>query len=437
MSLRVKLQRLRNGQPEDISRFAASLPSELVDQALKVTGKASFRKRKLPASQAVWVVIGMALFSDRSIQRVIEHLELVVDGLIHSSAVTRARRKIGFSPLIWLFRRIAEAWGALGETRWNGLSLYGVDGSHLRVDDSEKNDKFFGRPKGRDVSGYPQLRMVGLMNLASRMLTGAAMGPWNIGEASLARQLWGSIPNDSLTIIDRGFLSFCILLQVLSTDSNRHFLIRLKKNSTFHVKRVLSDGSAIAHIKPTKTLRVQNPDLPLFISVRLISYCHPGGRHGLLMTSLVDHHAYPAEDIIEVYHKRWELEVGFDELKTDMLGKKEALRSKTPEGVEQEFWGIMLVYNLLRREMASVAQSKGLEPSRISFTGALLLVQNFFLSSLTASPGTLPKELAEMERSMGRSMVLPERRKNRRYPRQIKIKMSNYKKAPARHMDVC
>jgi hypothetical protein len=155
------------------------------------------------------------------------------------------------------------------------------------------------------------------------------------------------------------------------------------------------------------------------------------------MTSLLDHQTYPAEEIIEVYHKRWELEIGFDELKTDMLDKKEALRSKTPEGVEQEFWGIMLVYNLLRREMASVAQTKGMEPSRISFTGALLLVQNFFLSSLTASPGTLPKELAEMERSMGRSMILPERRKNRRFPRQVKIKMSNYKKAPARHTEAC
>jgi hypothetical protein len=383
VSLKVKVQRLRHGQPEDISRFAASLPSELIDQALEHTGKASFRKRKLPAAQAIWVVIGMALFSDRSIQRVIEHLELVVDGLIHSSAVTRARQKLGFQPLIWLFRRIAEAWGTLGETRWNGLSLYGVDGSHLRVDDSKVNDDFLGRPKGRNASGYPQLRMVGLMNLASRMLTGAAMGPWKVGEITLARQLWDSIPNNSLTIIDRGFLSFAILFQVLSKDSNRQFLIRLKKNSQFRVKRALPDGSAIAHIQPTKALQAKCPDLPLHLCVRLISYCHPGGQHGLLMTSLLDHQTYPAEEIIEVYHKRWELEIGFDELKTDMLDKKEALRSKTPEGVEQEFWGIMLVYNLLRREMASVAQTKGMEPSRISFTGALLLVQNFFLSSLT------------------------------------------------------
>lgn len=112
-----------------------------------------------------------------------------------------------------------------------------------------------------------------------------------------------------------------------------------------------------------------------------------------------------------------------------MLCRNESLRSRTVQGVYQEFFGTLLVYNLVRREMAVVAEAKGLTPSRISFTGAFLLIQNFTLAALTSAPGNLPRELADMEYRMGRSMVLPPRRRERVYPRVTKIKMSSYAKA--------
>ncbi len=108
MSLVEKLQRLRTGQPAEISRFAASLDPTLLEQCLTACGKASMRTRKLPAAKAIWVVIGMALFSDSSIQRVIEHLGLVINGIIASSVVTRARAKLGPEPIRWLFECIAK-----------------------------------------------------------------------------------------------------------------------------------------------------------------------------------------------------------------------------------------------------------------------------------------------------------------------------------------
>ena len=428
------LKRLEDAEPADISRFVAGICPTWVDSALRMSGKATIRKRKLPADKAIWLVIGAALFANKSLWRVVEHMRLVIDGLIAPSAVVRARLKLGSEPLRLLFHAVATAWNRMGEQPWRGLALYGLDGSHLRVDDSEANSEHFGRPKCRSSAGYPQMRMVALMNLTSRILAGAEAGPWARGEVTLARGLWNTIPDHSLTIIDRAFLSTAILLQVLSQGHDRHFLIRLKKNTRYQVIRLLADGSALATIAVPREVRAANPQAPKTITVRLIAYQHPGGEAGILMTSLRDPTEYPAAELISVYHKRWELEVAFDELKTHMLLRKEALRSKTVDGVYQEFWAIMLVYNLVRREMAVVAESKGLCPSRVSFTGAFLMIHNFFAAASIASmPGVLPRELAELEEQLGRSMILPPRRSERRCPRQVKVKMSNYKKAPPRH----
>ncbi len=159
----------------------------------------------------------------------------------------------------------------------------------------------------------------------------------------------------------------------------------------------------------------------------------PASRWGAqcCLTSLTDHDAYPALEIVDIYNQRWELEIGFDELKTHML--KEALQSKTPDGVHQEFWGIPSTYNLVRRKMAAIASARGVSPSRVSFTRAFLLIKGFLLSADTARPGCLPKELADLGTDIGRSMILPERRSGRRYPRQVKIKKSGYRKAPPRN----
>ena len=94
------------------------------------------------------------------------------------------------------------------------------------------------------------------------------------------------------------------------------------------------------------------------------------------MTSLLDEHKYPAKEVINLYHERWEIELGYDEIKTHMLEREEALRSKKPEGVKQEIWGIMIAYNLVRKKMLQVAQDVGVSPQRISFRHSLQLTGN-------------------------------------------------------------
>jgi hypothetical protein len=384
----------------------------------------------------VWLVIGIALFANWSIMAVVEHLSLVVGGVAVPSSVTEARYRLGAEPVKWLFERVAQAWAHADmpdeRNRWRGLALYGVDGTHLRVPDSDENFAHFGKPaSGRSDSGYPQLRLVALMNLGTRLLAGAALGAWNVGEVTLARSLWTVIPEDSLTIVDRGFLSYLIIFQLVAERRNRHFLCRAKKNTRYEVVGRLPDGTALAFIDPSKSLRRQEPGIPGPLEVRAITYQHPGGQKGVLLTTLIDHVAYPAEKIIRLYHERWELELAFDEVKTDMLERKEALRSKKPEGVYQEVWALLLTYNLVRREMQLTATETDVDPNRISFKNSLLFIRNFFVSARYVSPGSLPKHLGELREAI-RILVLPERRSSRRYPRHVKIKMSNYKRNPGR-----
>ncbi len=177
--------------------FAQTLDPEWIERALRATGKASVRRRKLPAEYVVWLVIGMGLLRDRSIQEIVRHLDLVLPDSdrdrqqVSGGAIVQARDRLGPQPLAWLFEHTAEVWAtaSAAEQRWRGLAVFGVDGTTLRVPDSPENDAEFGRQATspeRTAAGYPQLRMVALMVLRSHLLAALALGPYRNGELTLA-----------------------------------------------------------------------------------------------------------------------------------------------------------------------------------------------------------------------------------------------------------
>lgn len=419
------------GPASSFERFGAALDKDWIERALDETNAASVRKRRLPAEQVVWLVLGMALFADRSIKDVVAHLDLVVKGSrpLAPSAIAKARYRIGAAPLEWLFERICEKWSqAPGLGGYHDLAVYGLDGSHLRVPDSDENFEHFGKPSSRNGTGdagYPQARVVILMNLSNRLLASGAIGPWSTSEQELAEKLWRLIPDNSITIVDRGHYNYLTFLELAALGENRHFLIRAKSNSAYEPVEELADGSVLALIQPNSLLRWQIPELPGPIEVRVIDYENDEGHRGQLITTLTDAQKYPATELIELYHDRWELEIGFDEFKTHMLERNESVRSKKAEGVYQEIWGQLILYNLVRREMLMAAAQKHLPPKRISFKSSLLWMRNFWLTAWQTSPGTLPKKLVDLRDQLD-ALVLPERRSERRYPRHVKIKMSNY-----------
>jgi hypothetical protein len=445
--------------PASFARFGQVLDAQWIDDALGETGRASIRRRKMPAQLVVWLVIGMALFRDRSIQEVVAHLGLVLPSqknqrsaagkTVAPSAVSQGRYRVGAAPIEVIFRSTADRWAAEAAHthRWRGLALYGLDGTSLRIPDTEENRDAFGLPpSSRGQSGYPQVRLVALMALRSHLIAGAAFGPYNgkkNGECSLALALWPQLPEQSLSIIDRGFLDYGLFFGLSHDDDGtvhgrKHWLVRAKKNLRWKTIRVLGPGDELVELSISSHARKKDPALPKTMVARAIRYQVEGYRPETLLTSMLDPEQYPATEIAALYHERWELELGYDEVKTHMLERQESLRSKKPEGVRQEIWGVLLAYNLVRKEMLDVAKAAGVPAVRVSFRHSLQFIRVFcMVEAWTCAPGNLPRCLASHMDAISNLLILPERRPERRYKRHVKIKMSSYPRNPGRPAANC
>jgi hypothetical protein len=202
-------------------------------------------------------------------------------------------------------------------------------------------------------------------------------------------------------------------------------MTRATARSRWRVVERLSDGDDLVEMDVSDQARQGNPTLPPTYRMRAIRYQRPGFQPQTLLTSLVDPVAYPRDEVVLLYHERWELELGYDELKTEMLDREEAIRSRTPISVAQELWGLLLAYNLIRLEMERVADDAGVPPRRISFVVALRYIRDeWFWLEGTRTPGAIPRHLVDLRRNITR-FLLPERR-DRSFPRAVKLKMSNY-----------
>jgi len=414
--------------PEQFERLKQHLDRRWIEEALELAGTATVRRRRLPAEQVVWLVIGMALFRNLPIQEIVDQLGLALPDerqtLVAKSAITQARQRLSDEPLAYLFATTAAEWAtrSANADRWRGLSLYGMDGTTLRVADSVENRAAFGGQNSeRGPSGYPQVRVVALMALRSHLLSAFRFADYGTGETTLAREVYREIPERSLTIVDRNFLVAQDLMW-WEASGDRHWLSRAKKRTNYAVVQKLGRNDQLVVIE------VKQDGLPRQWLMRAIDYQIKGHAPSTLLTSLLDAEVYPAAELVALYHERWELELAYDELKTHMLDRQEAIRSRTVEGVHQELWGIALAYNLVRLEMERAARELGVPPTRISFTAALHIyrqqMQFIVGTARRMTPGNIPRHLTDMRLLMKR-LVLPERRP-RSFPRAVKVKMSNY-----------
>jgi hypothetical protein len=433
--------------PTSFPNLAKHLEPTWIEEALASTGTATLRRRRLPAEQTVWLLLGMAIRRDLPIATVAQQLDVALpapDGsrTVASSALTQARARLGAEPMEWLFLRSAEEWAhrSASVDRWRGLALYGVDGTTLRMADSVENREHFGgqdsgrHEGGRDErqSGYPLLRLVVAMALRSHVLAAAVFGPYATDERTYAVSLWDSIPDRSLVLLDRNYLQANVLVPLTTKGVQRHWMTRAKSNTKYRPIRKLGKGDELVEFEVSSEARRKDPTLPTHFDARAVRYQRKGYQPQLLLTSLVDENQFPAAELRALYHERWELELGFGELKTDMLERLETIRSKSPTAVAQEMWGLLIAYNLIRLEMQRLAVEFAVAPTRISFVASLRhCVEQWHLAGL-ASPGRIPGHLATATDRM-RTFVLPARRPERVFPRAVKIKMSNYaRKTPAK-----
>jgi len=424
--------------PEKFDQFGRHLNPHFIEDALIATGTASLRRRRLPAEVVIWLLIGIALMRNESMARVAALLGVALPSttgkLAAPSALTQARQRLGEEPLEYVFTATGVEWAARSADayRWRGLGLYAMDGSTIRVPDSPENWKAFGGQNGtkkRAGSAYPTVRVVALMAVRSHVIAAMRFGAYKTGEVTHARELWGLVPENSLIIVDRNFLISGALTSLQGDGGNRHWLTRAKSTVKLRTIEKLGKNDELVEIELSDSTRRKNPGLPDKWIARVIRYKRKGFRASLLLTSLTNATEYPRDEVVELYHERWEIELGYDELKTHMLAREETIRSRTPELVRQEMWAIGLAYNLVRVEMERAADEAGVAPTRLSFVNALSMIVHGWIiwSTQPVAPARIPSALLDLRRHL-RLLLLPERRRERRVPRVVKIKMSNYAK---------
>ena len=313
------------GQFDDVRKH---VDPKWVREALEATGTATVRRRRLPAEQVVWLVIGMAMFRKWPIHDLVGRLNLVLPGrtrTVAPSTVAEAREKLGAEPLEQLFEMSARKWAHESARRhaWRGLAMYGVDCSTMRVADSKQNRDHFGSSEGRSgESGYPMLRLATLMAVRSHLLANAAFGRFEDSEPVLTSSLWREVPDDSLVLVDRNFLAAGILVPLVRDGRNRHWMTRAKTTTKWTVLESMAPGDDLVEPQISAEARL-DPSLPKTYVARAIKYQRKGFQPQTMLTSLTDAKKYPAKDVVERYHERWELELGYDEIKTEMLDRQE------------------------------------------------------------------------------------------------------------------
>lgn len=418
--------------PPDWGRLGAHLPYEWVEAALIANDKASIRQRRLPAQQVVWLVISLALYRQKSVKEIVDSLDLAMPELaercITSSATTQARQRLGADPLRWLFESSAKQWIAQDQQQFlfHGLNLLAMDGTTLRLADSAANRDHFGAQHyaNSKVASYPQARGVTLMMVATQLIRDARFGPYKTSETTYAHELLASVPEDSLTIIDRAFLSAQVLCNLVRHGRNRHFLIPAKSNT----KWTLIEGSEVdglVEMKVSYDARKQDPTLPKTWRARALRVVGEDGKIRYLLTSLTDKKLFKAADLIACYSRRWRIETSYRELKHSMLGSALTLRSMTVDGTTQEIWGAMIAYNLIRVEIAKAALEAKCEPTEISFTLALMTIQTeLMMIGPATAQGNLPAILKRLRKRL--VLDLKAQRPGRKFDRVVKAVAQRY-----------
>jgi len=373
---------------EGLGLLDVAFPLKEVRAALAETERESRRRRKLPAVLMVYYAIALGLLCAVGARTVLRQLlaewrdeEIVSGPLATESAITQARQRLGVEPLKRLFERVVHALGPkwLKTTWYRTWQVVTLDGSTLRLLDTDANEARFGRPSSkRGTTAYPQLRLVGLLENGTRILFAFATGAYRVAENTLARQVITRLRPGMLCLADRGFFGYELWDQAHATGAD--LLWRIKSTLRPRDLERLPDGSYRACIGRRAKLR----------EVRLIQFTltfSSGKReHYRLLTTMTDYSLAPAEELARLYSKRWTVETMLSELKVRIGGPKLLLRSATPDLVEQDVYGLLLAHFGVRHEMLAAAREDHVDPAEYSFAGTLAVIIRRIPEMVSFSP---------------------------------------------------
>jgi hypothetical protein len=379
--------------------LTATVPGAVIDAVLADTGRQSRRQRQLPARLVVYYVMALALYAQASYGEVLRcllegirwlHLKGAETALASKSAITKARIRLGVAPLKELFERVAQplAEPGLPGAWYRGRRLVSLDGTTITLPDEPELVQRFGRPSAaRGTSGFPQLRLLALMETGTHAIFAVAFGHYDTSEVHLAPDLLTRLRPGMLCLADRGFVGFPLWRTATATGAE--LLWRVRSNQVFPCQRRLPDGSYLSCLYPSPQHRRREAD---GVRVRVIEYRLEGIAEAepvyRLITTLLDPASAPAAELAALYHERWEDEGTFAELKVTLPGARLMLRSHRADLAEQELYGLLLVHLALRRLMVEASRQAGCDPDSLSFIHTVRIVRRHlpFYAAFSPAP---------------------------------------------------
>jgi hypothetical protein len=365
--------------------YASSLflfcPIQVVLAAHEDTGRDSQRQRRLPAHHVVYFVIACSLWRDKSLPNVWLQLHPVCEQAEPDpSAFVHARKRLGVRPLRTLFRRLVSSQEPLPGAHYKRWRLVALDGSIFEMPDTPDNREHFGSASNQHgIASFPQMTVLALCEVLTHAVIDFEVGRYLDSELALSGSLLQRLPADCLVLMDRGLSYFEQVRAVKARGSS--VLARVKVSRALPVEEVLPDGSYLSRIYPDYNASRREEG---GIKVRVICYSHDDkdrascGEQTVLITTVLDVALLDAKEAVGLYPWRWAEESVLAEVKTTMQqGKTPLFRSKTPELVYQETFGLFVAHYLLRKVMAESAQMAALGAWQLSFSDSLEVLRKW------------------------------------------------------------
>lgn len=409
--------------------FVGQAFRQAVETALDKAGSREQRRRRLPAAAIMTLIVALSLFRNLSIPAVYRQIHFWArrgrkGGTcpVTDEALVHAKTRLGATAPSLLFQALANEAAVLPS--FFSLRVFGVDGVRLSMPDTTANDARFGRytaSKG-DRTAFPQLLALALIAVETRHVRRIRIEPCTASERDLCVPFLDDLDHSDLVLMDRGFHAVWLFKKFL--ERSVHFLCRASASYKPRILKRLGHGDYLV----LASARVRAPDNTWkreALTLRMIEYRVGRRRRVRVLTDLTDPQQYPALRLAALYRERWECELAYDEIKTHLAAPPRGVvqlpfRSKTPDAVLQEAYGLFTAYNLVRSWMAAAAAAAGVPTRQISFVGALHVIHLVFssLGSFAFVPAAIIDAIGLLK--------LSRPRRPRRYHRVVRVKIARF-----------
>jgi hypothetical protein len=364
--------------------LARTFPVELVDRVIDQFWRREQRVRQLPARLVFYLVLALCLFPQESYRSAMKILMQAfgrgADGppVPTAAAIGNARRRLGADPVETIVRQVLRpvASPQTHSAWYRDWRLVAFDGTTFTVPDTEENDDDFGRPgsgRGDGKGAYPQTQAACLVELGTHAVFDARLEAYRVSENKLIEEMFAALEPGMLVLADRGVYSFHRWMSAVDTGAD--LLWRVMSNLILRPVERLADGSYIAEVIPPRKSGAVS------FRLRVIEYKLPDVQDGKdelyrLVTTILDPTQASAKDLAVLYHERWDIEGFFKQIKSVQLNADRIFRSKSPDGVRQEFWAHLAVHYATMRIVVDAADQAKLDPDRISHKNTVRIIRS-------------------------------------------------------------